>query len=44
MIDDRMLKWFDFSHLPKNLQDKSAPFFLLESKDAAIRAAVHPGG
>ena len=63
---DRMLKWFEFSHLPTNLQEVSRPFSelavkitqrvdpgpertvslrkLLESKDAAVRALVHPGG
>ena len=63
---DRMLKWFEFSHLPANLQLISQPFGelaaticarvdegpertvalrkLLEAKDAAVRAKLHPGG
>lgn len=63
---DRMLKWFDYAHLPERLQDVSARFHsvaeyisysiepgpertaalrkLLEAKDAAVRAALHPGG
>jgi hypothetical protein len=65
-IDDRMLKWFAFAHLPEHLQTVSKPFHdlavnivntidggpertvalrkLLEAKDAAVRAAVNPGG
>lgn len=65
-MEDRMLKWFVFSHLPAPLQTVSIPFWelakliteiiesgpertvalrkLLEAKDAAIRAAVSPGG
>lgn len=64
--EDRMLKWFSWEHLPKNLQVVSEPFAdlaymivdnlqsgpertialrkLLEAKDAAVRARVHPGG
>lgn len=63
---DRMLKWFEYSHLPQHLQDVSKPFGdlantlcerldvgpertvalrkLLEAKDAAVRAALNPGG
>jgi len=63
---DRMLKWFEFSHLPATLQLISQPFGelaaticarvdegpertvalrkLLEAKDAAVRAKLHPGG
>lgn len=62
---DRMLRWFEYAHLPVHLQEVSAPFRelaericllesgpertvalrkLLESKDAAVRAALHPGG
>lgn len=63
---ERLLKWFDYSHLPAHLQEVSVPFHglawmicatlkpgpertvamrkLLEAKDAAVRAAVHPGG
>lgn len=63
---DRMARWFEWQHLPKELQDVSRPFShlaakltndlepgpertvalrkLLEAKDAAVRAAVHPGG
>ena len=62
---ERMLKWFEFSHLPERLQAVSRPFGelalrlceqvapgpertvalrkLLESKDAAVRAALNPG-
>lgn len=62
---DRMLKWFEYKHLPEHLQEVSKPFHdcanqlcdsvvqgpertvalrkLLEAKDAAVRAAVHPG-
>jgi len=64
--EDRMLKWFEFEHLPERLQVVSKPFGLLarqlcrdiepgpertvslrkllEAKDAAVRAAVNPGG
>ena len=64
--DDRILKWFDYEHLPNHLVYVSQPFSvlamaivdsldagpertvalrkLLEAKDAAVRAAVHPGG
>ena len=63
---DRMLKWFEYQHLPNELQTFSKPFHemavqitstiapgpertvslrkLLEAKDAAVRAKVHPGG
>ncbi|TXH53343.1 MAG: hypothetical protein E6Q97_13410 [Desulfurellales bacterium] len=63
---DRMLRWFEFAHLPPSLQLISHPFGelaemicarldegpertvalrkLLEAKDAAVRAALHPGG
>lgn len=66
MNEERMLKWFEFGHLPENLQGVSSKFWdaacaicsmvepgpertvalrkLLEAKDAAVRAAVHPGG
>lgn len=66
MNEERMLKWFEWSHLPEHLQRVSQPFAelaeritylvdsgpertvalrkLLEAKDAAVRAAVHPGG
>ena len=66
MEEDRMLKWFAFSHLPAHLQTVSRPFWelahllaervtagpertvalrkLLEAKDAAVRAAMTPGG
>lgn len=65
-VDERMLKWFAFGHLPETLQLISKPFSdlanqlcgtvqagpertvalrkLLESKDAAVRAALNPGG
>lgn len=64
-VEERMLKWFEFSHLPERLQAISKPFGilagemceviaagpertvalrkLLESKDAAVRAALNPG-
>lgn len=63
---DRMLKWFEYDHLPPGLRDISAVFHfaahklaenvspgpertaalrkLLEAKDAAVRARLHPGG
>lgn len=63
---DRMLKWFDYDHLPPHLKEMSVKFHslattltifilpgpertvtlrkLLEAKDAAVRAMVHPGG
>lgn len=66
MPENCMLKWFEFSHLPKHLQEISEPFHklavlicceinpgpeltvalrkLLEAKDAAVRAKLHPGG
>ena len=65
-MEDRMMKWFEWSHLPEELQAVSKPFHdlanqlceviqagpertvamrkLLEAKDAAVRAKVHPGG
>jgi len=64
-MDDRMMKWFAYEHLPEYLQVVSKPFAelaknlvdtvaggpertvalrkLLEAKDAAVRAALHPG-
>jgi hypothetical protein len=66
MNEERMLKWFAYSHLPEHLQAHSKPFGelaehivnsvspgpertvalrkLLEAKDAAVRAALNPGG
>lgn len=66
MPDERMLKWFQYDHLPPHLQEVSMPFAalattlcggiepgpertvflrkLLEAKDAAVRAKLHPGG
>lgn len=66
MEEDRMIKWFAWSHLPEKFQAVSRPFGelaqlvvdtipsgpertvalrkLLEAKDAAVRAVVHPGG
>ena len=64
---DRMLKWFEFDHLPEGpVQETSKRFNelahgivdriqtgpertvalreLLKSKDAAVRATIHPGG
>ena len=65
-MEDRMLKWFEYSHLPPPLRDVSRGFSviavqlcesleagpertvalrkLLEAKDAAVRAKLHPGG
>lgn len=65
-IEERMLKWFEWSHLPEHLRNVSRKFFylaqdviedcepgpertvalrkLLEAKDAAVRAKLHPGG
>lgn len=65
-MEERMLKWFGYNHLPENLQKVSERFAnlaelicsdipsgpertvalrkLLEAKDAAVRAVVHPGG
>lgn len=65
-MDERMLKWFEYGHLPEHLQVVSKPFSdlaeelvtqvmpgpertvalrkLLEAKDAAVRAKLHPGG
>ncbi len=64
-MDERMMKWFAFEHLPEHLQAVSKPFHdlargitdtldggpertvalrkLLEAKDAAVRAKLHPG-
>lgn len=66
MNTERMLKWFEYLHLPEHLQQVSKPFGelaeslcntiepgpertvalrkLLEAKDAAVRAALNPGG
>jgi len=66
VVEDRMLKWFAFEHLPDHLKVVSSKFYelavslcaliepgpertvalrkLLESKDAAVRATVSPGG
>lgn len=63
---DRMMKWFEYAHLPPHLQAVSRLFGelaakleqsinigpertvmfrkLLEAKDAAVRAALNPGG
>lgn len=65
ITENRMLKWFAYTHLPIHLQSVSKPFAelavfidstispgpeqtialrkLLEAKDAAVRAALHPG-
>ena len=65
-MEERMLKWFAYKHLPGDLQSMSKLFHgaavaiiegakpgpertvalrkLLEAKDAAVRAKVHPGG
>ena len=64
-MEERMLKWFAFEHLPPTLRKVSADFHelahklvnnlepgpertvalrkLLEGKDAAVRARLHPG-
>jgi len=66
MSEERMMKWFEYKHLPTKLQIISFRFSnlaheivecvdagpertvalrkLLEAKDAAVRATVHPGG
>ena len=66
MSQERMLKWFEYEHLPDHLKNISRPFCelamsmceniesgpeqtvalrkLLEAKDAAVRAKLHPGG
>ena len=66
MDEERMMKWFAYSHLPPHLQVVSEQFCqlsnvivkdigpgpertvalrkLLEAKDAAVRAKLHPGG
>lgn len=63
---DRMMKWFEFGHLPDEQKEVSRRFAaladfvvqnvdggpertvalrkLLEAKDAAVRATIHPGG
>ena len=63
---ERMMKWFEYSHLPDALKAVSQPFHelaaaivigieagpertvalrkLLEAKDAAVRAKLHPAG
>ena len=65
-MDERMMRWFVYEHLPEHLQAVSEPFWqlavqicaecepgpeltvalrkLLEAKDAAVRAKLHPGG
>lgn len=65
-MEDRMLKWFAWEHLPPHLAEVSSLFAelalavcnktepgpertvalrkLLEAKDAAVRAKLHPGG
>lgn len=65
IVDERMLTWFGFEHLPPKLKDVSRMFHslahdlckdvqagpertvalrkLLEAKDAAVRATLHPG-
>ena len=66
MKEERMMKWFEFAHLPEHLKVVSEKFHelacllcklvepgpertvalrkLLESKDAAVRARLNPGG
>lgn len=65
MPQDRLLKYFEYEHLPDHLKEVSKPFGdlaqsindtlepgpersvalrkLLEGKDAAVRAKLHPG-
>lgn len=65
-MDERMMRWFAYDHLPGHLGLVSQQFHalaqsicnqiepgpertvslrkLLEAKDAAVRAVVHPGG
>jgi hypothetical protein len=65
-MEERMMKWFEYKHLPEELQRVSSMFCdiahgvnsmiepgpertvalrkLLEAKDAAVRAKLHPGG
>ena len=38
--EDRMMKWFEFGHLPSHLQDVSQPFHALA---AGMCALVEPG-
>lgn len=40
MGDERMLKWFEFSHLPEKLQAISKPFGVLATEMCAV---VMPG-
>jgi hypothetical protein len=64
-MEERMMKWFAFEHVPDHLQAVSRQFYdvarfvvdtieggpertvalrkLLEAKDAAVRAKLHPG-
>lgn len=66
MHEERMMKWFEYEHLPEHLGMVSSKFYelaceivalvdagpertvalrkLLESKDAAVRATLSPGG
>ena len=66
MNEERMMKWFEYAHLPDHLAAVSSKFGilvdqiceeiepgpertvalrkLLEAKDAAVRAKLHPGG
>ena len=66
MPEERMMRWFQWEHLPERLAPVSQLFCetagsivqdlepgpertvalrkLLEAKDAAVRAAVYPGG
>lgn len=40
MDTDRMLKWFEFAHLPENLQEVSRPFAELAG---LLNSNVNPG-
>ena len=66
MNEERMMKWFEYTHLPQPLKSVSQQFYMLalnvvediepgpertvalrklvEAKDAAVRAKLHPGG
>lgn len=39
-MNERMLKWFEYSHLPESLQEVSRPFGELANK---LCEAIEPG-
>ncbi len=58
-MNERMLKWFEYGHLPEQFKDLASSIVedviqgpertvalrkMLEAKDAAVRAKLHPGG